>query len=70
VVIDGINLKTGGKDDDKTCLIACNNKEVIAYKWVKYESSKYWSELFVLFDISYAIVCDGQKGMLLAIHRR
>jgi transposase-like protein len=38
--------------------------------WVKYESSENWMKLFRLIDICYAIVCDGQKGMLLAIRRR
>jgi hypothetical protein len=31
VVIDAINLRTGTKDDERTCLIACENGEVIAY---------------------------------------
>jgi hypothetical protein len=61
IIVDGI--KIGGK----VCLIARTTKFVIAWLWVPYESSAYWSELFRLLPPPTHVVCDGQKGLLKAI---
>jgi hypothetical protein len=61
IIVDGI--KVGGR----VCLIARTTQYVIAWLWVPYESSEYWSKLFRLLPSPAYVVCDGQKGLLKAI---
>lgn len=61
VIVDGIRI--GGM----VCLIARTTKYVIAWRWVPYESSQYWAELFQLLPPPAYVVCDGQKGLLKAL---
>ena len=61
IIIDGI--KVGGQ----VCLIARTTSYVIAWLWVPYESSVYWSKLLQLLPLPTYVVCDGQKGLLKAI---
>lgn len=61
IIVDGI--RTGGM----VCLIARTTSYVIAWKWVPYESSQYWLELFRMLPQPKYIVCDGQKGLLKAL---
>ena len=63
IIIDGIRV--GGM----VCLIAMTNDYVIAWQWVPYESSEYWSKLFNKLPQPKYVVCDGQKGLLKAIDR-
>lgn len=61
VIVDGIRV------GDQVCLIARTTDYVVAWAWVPYESSAYWSELLRLLPPPTYIVCDGQKGLLKAI---
>jgi Transposase, Mutator family len=61
VIVDGI--RAGGQ----ICLIARTTSYVIAWQWVPYESSQYWTELFQLLPSPDYVVCDGQKGLLKAL---
>lgn len=61
IIVDGIRV--GGS----VCLIARTVKYVIAWQWVPYESSRYWTELFQLLPPPTYVVCDGQKGLLRAV---
>ena len=63
VVIDGIRVGS------LVCLIARTTEYVIAWTWAPYESSTTWSELFDQLPAPGFVVCDGQKGMLLALRR-
>lgn len=60
IIVDGIRV--GGM----VCLIARTTRHVIAWLWVPYESSRYWSDLFQLLPQPDYVVCDGQKGLLKA----
>ena len=61
VIIDGIRI------GPYVCLIARTVKHVIGWEWVPYESSQYWSQLIEILPAPTYVVCDGQKGMLLAL---
>lgn len=63
IVIDGIRIGS------LVCLIARTPTCVIAWHWAAYESSGTWSELFDQLPAPSFVVCDGQKGMLLALRR-
>ena len=63
ILIDGI--KVGGL----VCLIARTPTAVLAWRWVGWESSLTWSLLLEKFTAPTVVVCDGQKGILLAIAR-
>lgn len=63
LLIDGI--KVGAL----VCLIARTPQAVIAWRWVGWESSTTWSLLLETIPASTVVVCDGQKGILLAIAR-
>lgn len=63
IIIDGIRIGS------LVCLIARTTEYVIAWTWVPYESSSTWSELFDQLPAPGFVVCDGQKGMLLALRR-
>lgn len=51
------------------CLILRTTDYVIAWHWVGWESSSTWSELLRTVPAPYFVVCDGQKGILLALTR-
>lgn len=61
IIVDGIKVGS------KICLIARTTEFVVAWLWVPYESSTYWSELFLLLPPPKYVVCDGQKGLLKAL---
>lgn len=63
IVIDGIRIGS------LVCLIARTTEYVVAWTWAPYESSNTWSELFDQLPPPGFVVCDGQKGMLLALRR-
>lgn len=63
ILLDGIRI--GGL----VCLIARTPKAVIAWRWVGWESSVTWSALLGKIPAPAVVVCDGQKGILLAIAR-
>lgn len=63
IVIDGIRIGS------LVCLIARTTEYVIAWAWAPYESSATWSELFDQLPAPGFVVCDGQKGILLALKR-
>lgn len=61
VIIDGIRIGNG------VCLIARTTKFIVGWAWVPYESNAYWTDLLSLIPPPAYVVCDGQKGMLLAL---
>jgi hypothetical protein len=63
ILLDGIRIGT------QVCLIAKTTSEVIAWVWVGWESSYTWELLLSQTPAPTVVVCDGQKGMLLAIAR-
>jgi hypothetical protein len=63
VLLDGIRVGA------YVCLIAKTTKFVIAWVWVPWESSMSWSLLLEKILMPLVAVCDGQKGILLAIAR-
>ncbi len=63
ILIDGIRV------GNLVCLIARTSEAVIVWHWVSYESSYTWSELLIKIPSPVVVVCDGQKGILLAINR-
>jgi DNA-directed RNA polymerase subunit RPC12/RpoP len=63
VVLDGIYVGS------LVCLIARTTQYVIGWHWAGYESSNTWSELLQLIPAPGFVVCDGQKGILLAVAR-
>jgi len=63
ILIDGIRVGS------LVCLIARTPTAVIAWHWVGWESSYTWAELLIKIPPPTVIVCDGQKGILLAIAR-
>jgi hypothetical protein len=63
IILDGIRVGS------LVCLIARTTDYVIAWHWAGYESSNTWSELLQTIPVPGFVVCDGQKGILLAIAR-
>jgi len=63
ILIDGIGIGS------LVCLIARTPEYVIGWEWVGWESSHTWSRLLQKFPSPTVVVCDGQKGVLLAIAR-
>jgi hypothetical protein len=63
ILLDGIAV--GGL----VCLIARTPTYVIGWAWVGWESSNTWAKLLEQFPGPAVVVCDGQKGILLAIAR-
>lgn len=63
LLLDGIRIGS------LVCLIARTPTYVVAWHWVPYEASTTWSELLAQLPTPAAAVCDGQKGVLLAIAR-
>jgi hypothetical protein len=63
ILLDGI--KVGSLVD----LIARNTEAVILWHWDGWESSNTWEVLLKQLPAPIVVVCDGQKGILLAIAR-
>lgn len=63
ILLDGIRVGA------LVCLIARTPTYVIAWVWVSWESSAHWSLLLEKIPEPAVVVCDGQKGILLAIAR-
>lgn len=63
ILLDGIRI--GGL----VCLIARTPQYVIAWHWAGWESSNTWGKLLAQLPPPAVVVCDGQKGILLAIAR-
>lgn len=61
IILDGIKIGS------LICLIAKTPEFVIAWQWVGWESSANWSLLLEKIPAPAVVVCDGQKGVLLAI---
>lgn len=63
ILLDGIGVGS------VVCLVARTPEYVIGWCWVGWESSHAWAELLEQFPGPAVVVCDGQKGILLAIAR-
>lgn len=63
ILVDGIGIGS------LVCLVARTPEYVIGWCWVGWESSHTWSKLLNQFPPPMVVVCDGQKGILLAIAR-
>jgi len=63
ILMDGIRVGS------MVNLIARTPETVINWHWVGWESSNTWSELLNKLPSPTIVVCDGQKGVLLAIAR-
>lgn len=63
ILLDGIKIGS------LVCLIARTPEAVIAWAWVGWESGVTWSTLLETIPAPTVVVCDGQKGILLAIAR-
>ncbi len=63
ILLDGIRIGS------LVNLIARTPKAVIDWHWAGWESSHTWEELFHKLPAPTVVVCDGQKGILLAIAR-
>lgn len=61
ILLDGIRVGSF------VCLIARTPQAVIAWRWVGWESSTTWSVLLEQIPAPTVVVCDGQKGILLAL---
>lgn len=63
LLLDGIRIGS------LVCLIARTPKYVANWHWAYWESSNTWEELLKQLPAPAVVVCDGQKGILLAIGR-
>jgi len=63
IIIDGIRI------GHLVCIVARTPEYVLSWVWVPYESSKTWSLLLNQLPAPEYVVCDGQKGILLALSR-
>lgn len=63
ILLDGIRIGS------HVCLIARTPTHVVSWVWVPWESSMTWSKLLEKLPAPIVVVCDGQKGILLAIAR-
>jgi len=63
ILLDGIRIGS------LVCLIARTPNAVIAWHWAGWESSNTWAKLLEQLPAPTVVVCDGQKGNLLAIAR-
>jgi hypothetical protein len=63
ILLDGIGIGS------LVCLVARTPEFVIGWCWVGWESSHTWAKLLAQFPDPTVVVCDGQKGVLLAIAR-
>ncbi len=63
ILLDGIGVGS------LVCLVARTPEFVVGWEWVGWESSHTWAKLLQQFPSPTVVVCDGQKGILLAIAR-
>lgn len=63
ILLDGIGVGS------LVCLVARTPEFVIGWCWVGWESSTTWAKLLQQFPSPTVVVCDGQKGISLAIAR-
>ena len=63
ILLDGIGVGS------LVCLVARTPEFVIGWEWVGWESSHTWAKLLQQLPEPVVVVCDGQKGILLAIAR-
>ena len=63
ILLDGIGVGS------MVCLVARTPDYVIGWYWAGWESSHTWEKLLEQFPAPVVVVCDGQKGILLAIAR-
>lgn len=63
LLLDGIRVGS------LVCLIARTPGYVVAWCWAPYEASTTWDKLLGTLPAPVVVVCDGQKGILLAIAR-
>ncbi len=61
ILLDGIRV------GNVVCLVARAPSYVIGWHWVPWEAGTTWSELLDQFPPPIVVVCDGQKGILVAI---
>lgn len=61
ILLDGIRVGS------LVCLIARTPTTVLAWRWVGWESSTTWGTLLAQLPAPTVVVCDGQKGILLAL---
>jgi hypothetical protein len=61
ILLDGIGVGS------LVCLVARTPEFVIGWAWVGWESSHTWAKLLQQFPTPAVVVCDGQKGIMLAI---
>lgn len=61
ILLDGIRVGS------LVCLIARTPTTVLAWRWVGWESSTTWGLLLAQLPVPTVVVCDGQKGILLAL---
>jgi len=63
ILLDGIGISS------LVCLIARTPQAVTDWHWAGWESSNTWEKLLERQPAPVVVVCDGQKGILLAIAR-
>lgn len=63
ILLDGIGI------GNAVCLIARTPTAILSWHWAGWESSNTWSKLLEQLPAPTVVVCDGQKGILLAITR-
>ena len=63
ILLDGIGVGS------LVCLVARTPEFVVGWCWVDWESSHTWAKLLAQFPSPTVVVCDCQKGILLAIAR-
>lgn len=63
LLLDGIRVGS------LVCLIARTPQYVVAWCWVPYEAGTTWDKLLHQLPPPLAVVCDGQKGILVSIPR-
>lgn len=63
ILLDGIRIGS------LVCLIARTPEYVTGWAWAGWESSTTWEKLLEQLPAPVVVVCDGQKGILLAIAR-
>ena len=63
ILLDGIGVGS------LVCLVARTPEFVIGWCWVGWESSATWAKLLQQFPPPTVVVCDGQKGIVLALAR-
>lgn len=63
ILLDGIGIGS------LVCLIARTPQAVTDWHWAGWESSNTWDKLLEKIPAPIVVVCDGQKGILLAIAR-